>query len=81
VTWHVQLATVNAEQLKKLQDLERELGTYVVAYTQPLTPAQLSPKQVARLQALEKELGLCLVAYRKGQALRGGLGSAGADTA
>ena len=65
MTWHVQLAMLNAEQLKKLHDLERELGTYVLAYTEPLTPAQLSREQVARVQALEKELGLCLVAYRK----------------
>jgi hypothetical protein len=61
----VQLATLSPEQLQKLRDLERELGTYVLAYTRPLTPAQLSREQVAKVQALERKFGLCLVAYRK----------------
>jgi hypothetical protein len=66
VTSDVRLATLTEGQLRKVHDLERELGAYVLAYTQPLTPAQLSREHLAKLEALEKELGLCLVAYRKG---------------
>ena len=65
MTLGVSLAALNEEQLKKVRELEQEVGTYLLAYTKPIVPAQLTDEQLAKLEALEADLGLCLVAYRK----------------
>jgi len=65
MTLGVRLAALNEKQLRKVRELEEEMGTYVLAYTQPIVPAQLTQEQLAKLRALEADLGLCLVAYRK----------------
>ncbi len=60
------IAYLNKEALQKVNVLEEKLGgVYVIAYDQPLTPAQLTPEQLAEVQKMEAELGLCLVAYHK----------------
>ncbi len=61
----ITLASLNEKQLAKLKALEQELGSYVLAFEQPLAPATLTAEQVQKLQEAEVELGLCLVAYRK----------------
>ncbi len=61
-----QIAHLDRDKLQKVEDLERQLGgAIVIAYDQPVVPAELTPEQVAILQRLERELGVCLVAYRK----------------
>ncbi len=55
-----QLDEVN---LGKLNDLEKKLGSCVVAWDQKLDPADISADQVKELQSLEKELDAVLVAY------------------
>ena len=66
MTWSVNLAKLDEEQLKRVRQMEEQLGVNVLAYTQPIVPAALSEEQLAKLKTLEAELGLCLVAYRKG---------------
>jgi len=65
MTRHVNFANLNEEQLRKVRELEEEMGTCVLAYSKPIVPAQLTDEQLAELRALEAELGVCLVAYRK----------------
>jgi len=65
MTKHVKLAKLDEEQLKKVRELEAELGVRVLAYAQPVVPATLTEEQLAKLQIAETDLGLCLVAYRR----------------
>jgi len=61
----VKFATLNEEQLKILQALEKELGVYLLALVpETLRLASLTPEQVARLQEAEEKLGVMLIAYR-----------------
>jgi hypothetical protein len=55
---------VDKEGAKKIQDLERETGTLIMAYATPYVPAELSPEKLAKIQKLEKELCVRLVAYK-----------------
>ena len=65
MTGYVNLAKLDEEQLKRVEQMEEQLGVNVLAYTQPIVPADLTEEQLAKLEALEAELGLCLVAYGK----------------
>jgi len=49
--------------LRKLHELEKELGTCVVAWDQKLEPADISEENLRQLQTLEEELDAVLVAY------------------
>ena len=59
------VAHLKADQVAKVEAIEKALGTFVVAYEHPVMPASLTSQQLAELERLESELGVCLVAYRK----------------
>ena len=60
------IASLSPTEVAKLETVERKIGNvYVIAYDEPLTPAQLSADQVKLLQQAEQELGKCLVAYQQ----------------
>ena len=55
-------ASLEPEQVKKVQRCEEELGVTLLAYKRPAY-SKLSEENRRRIQALEKELNLSLVAY------------------
>jgi len=60
----VEFAELSAEQLARVEKLEKKLGAVVLAYGSPLRPAKLKKKQLAELEKAEKAMpGVCLVAY------------------
>ncbi|MFW6161724.1 MAG: hypothetical protein ACODAJ_03090 [Planctomycetota bacterium] len=60
----VDFAKLSEEQLEAVRRLEAELGVVLLAYTQPLMPAELTDEQLAALKATEDAMpGVCLVAY------------------
>ena len=51
--------------MAKLQALEEEMGTCIVAYAKETSPvASISTSQLDRLRAAEKEMNAVLVAYQ-----------------
>lgn len=59
----VRPATLDENSLERLRNLERELGSVIVAYQTASPFAALSEDQLQRLKALEQELGVVLVAF------------------
>jgi len=56
-------AHLSSEAMSSIQDLERELGTPLLAFScHPTEPASLSDEQLAQIRELESRLGLSLVA-------------------
>jgi len=49
---------------ERLQKLEQELGSVIVAYQADSPFAPLSEDQLQRLKALEQELGVVLLAFK-----------------
>ena len=62
---NVKFAQLDKARLAKLQALEDELGTYVVALEPEVQMATLSQEQVKRLQEVENELDVIMLAYAK----------------
>ncbi len=60
----VQIAQLDQARLEKLQELEKELGVWVVALEPAIRLADLSAEQLEQLQAKEKEMGVVLLAYQ-----------------
>ena len=48
----------------KIQTLEKETGTRIMAYTTPSVPAELSAEQLKKIEELEKKLCVRLVSYK-----------------
>jgi len=59
----VKIAKLAEAQLARIQDLEADLGTRVVAVEPQFRLAELTDEQLRQLQAVEKELGVILLAY------------------
>jgi len=59
----VKIAKLTEAQLARIQDLEADLGTRVVAVEPQFRLAELTDEQLRQLQAVEKELGVILLAY------------------
>ena len=59
----MKFAQLDPARLESVRELEKELGTYVVALEPAVRLASLSPEQLARLQAAEEALGVVLLAY------------------
>ena len=57
-------AQLSGDRMQKLQSLEKELGTWIVAVEPQAQVAPLSDDQLKRLQDAERELGVVLLAYR-----------------
>ncbi|HJM83233.1 MAG TPA: hypothetical protein QF720_06550 [Nitrospinota bacterium] len=57
------LSSLQDESLQSVQDLEKELGNTLLAYTiHDFKPAMLSEEQISKIKELEGELGVALVA-------------------
>ncbi len=57
-------AKINKEQIKKIQELEKQLDVVLVAFEKPTTFADISSEQLKMIQKLEKDLGLTLLAMK-----------------
>jgi hypothetical protein len=55
---------VGDEDVAKIQSLEKETGTLIMAYATPYVPAELSTEQLRKIEELEKKLCVRLVAYK-----------------
>ncbi len=64
VTVQRKYAKLNKDDLNKIQSLEKETGTILVAFEKDSPYADLTDEQVKKLQQLEKELGVVLLAYK-----------------
>jgi hypothetical protein len=51
--------------IKKIQELEKETGTLIMAFPTPPMPATLDETAKKKIEALEKQLCVRLVAYEK----------------
>lgn len=59
------LSSLKTDQLSKINDLEKELGTPLLAFScRDLKPANVSEEQLNKIKALETHLGMSLVAVR-----------------
>ncbi len=64
VTVQRKYAKLNKDDLSKIQSLEKETGTILVAFEKDSPYADLTEEQVKKIQQLEKELGVVLLAYK-----------------
>ncbi len=64
VTVQRKYAKLNKDDLNKIQSLDKETGTILVAFEKDSPYADLTDEQVKKLQQLEKELGVILLAYK-----------------
>ena len=62
-TGYVKYPQLGHDQMTKLQALERELGTLIVAVEPQAEVARLSADKLKRLQEAEREMGVILLAY------------------
>jgi hypothetical protein len=53
-------------QFRRITELERELGSVVVAYSGRPALADLSDEELASVRDVEEELGLTLLVFRAG---------------
>lgn len=54
---------IGKQQLETIDQLEKELGTRILAFScNDVLAAQLSKEQLGRLQAVEQEIGVSLIA-------------------
>ena len=60
----LKFAQLNDMQLAKLKQLEKDLGTVVIAVEPKVEMATLSHEQLNQLQAAEQELGKILLAVQ-----------------
>jgi hypothetical protein len=63
MTQRVEIAKLTEAQLKKIYELEADLGTWVVAMEPKFQLAKLEERQLKKLKTAEKELGVILLAY------------------
>ncbi len=64
-TAYIKYPQLDQGQLQKVQSLERELGTVIVAVEPQAKVAELPAEKLLRLQQAEREMGLILLAYNK----------------
>ncbi len=65
VTVQRKYAKLNKDDLSKIQSLEKETGTILVAFEKDSPYADLTDEQVKKIQQLEKEMGVILLAYKE----------------
>lgn len=58
-------ARLTQEQTDRVHELERELGTPVIAVDKTCHWSDLSEEQLNKLQEIEDELGVVLLAYQR----------------
>ncbi len=59
----VSVAMLDESQISKIRDLERDLGTHIMAVERTCHWADLSEDALRRLKETEQELGVMLLAY------------------
>jgi hypothetical protein len=64
-TAYVRYPELDREKMQRLQSLEKELGTVIVAVEPEATVASLPPDKLKRLKEAEKEMGVILLAYNE----------------
>ncbi len=64
VTVQRKYAKLNKDDLGKIQSLEKETGTILVAFEKDSPYANLTDEQVKKIQQMEKDLGVILLAYK-----------------
>ena len=64
-TPRLRIAKLDDTNLEKLQSMEQEFGSRIVALEPYYPPAELTQDQLNRLKTLEKELQVVLLAYKK----------------
>jgi hypothetical protein len=60
---HTYANYLDAEGVDKVQALEKETGTLIMAYNTPTVAAELSTDQLKKIEELENKLCVRLVAY------------------
>ena len=61
----MKIADLDESDLKKIQLLEEQMGTLIIALEPQIPLAELSDENLEMLKKLEEELGVLLVAYQK----------------
>lgn len=64
-------AQLDDQSLARVREMERELGSVIIAYQAEPPFMSLSADQLRRLQELERELGVVLLAYKPAVAAGG----------
>lgn len=57
------IATLDPQDVAKINALEEELGKHIMAFKSGVRLAKLTPEMVEQVTALEKELGVLLLVY------------------
>jgi hypothetical protein len=55
---------VDNDGIEKIQALEKEIGTRLMAYSTPPVPEDILAENLKKIEALENELCVRLVAYK-----------------
>ena len=61
----MKIADLQEADLKKIQQLEEQMGTLIIALEPQIPLAELSEAQLELLNSLENELEVILIAYQK----------------
>ena len=61
----MKIADLQEADLHKVQQLEEQMGTLIIALEPQIPLAELSEAQLELLNSLESELGVVLIAYQK----------------
>ena len=61
----MKIADLDESDLKKVQQLEEQMGTLIIALEPQYPLAELSDEQLDMLNKLEEQLGVLLIAYQK----------------
>jgi predicted xylose isomerase-like sugar epimerase len=61
----MKFANLDEDSLKKLNTLEQQMGTLILA-VEPVYPfAQLTEEQIKRIQTMEQDLDIVLLAFQR----------------
>ena len=59
----LKIAELSANDVEKIRNLERSLGTQIMAFQPGLDTADLTDEQVQAVKVVEKQLGVILLAF------------------
>ena len=62
---YFKIATLEADEVSKINALEEKLGKHIMAFKSGVRLARLDPEAVEAVRALEQELGVLLLVYEK----------------
>ncbi|KAA3662490.1 MAG: hypothetical protein DWQ04_13325 [Chloroflexi bacterium] len=61
----MKIANLDKTAVNKVQTLEKEFGTHVMAFETGVEFARLTREQIDKVAQLEKELGVTLLVYKE----------------